>query len=118
MGQGRRQEPVLPKGISMKSKRIIIDLPEAAAWRRVWQKLRNFIIFLILIGVFAMYLGVPHVQYEYRYKRVGDARIKTDADYWSVTGKRVYGYGSPAERADFPYVIWVPIGEVIDLNAR
>lgn len=117
MGQGGWQKPVLPKGIIMKNNRIIIDLPGDAAWRRVRQKVRNFIVFLILTGVLAAYLGVPHVQYEYRFKRVGDAQIKTDADYWSVSGKRVYGYGSLAERADFPFVIWVPLTEVVDFDA-
>lgn len=89
----------------------------AEAWRRFRRKLRRYCIWLAVGCVFVAWFGLPHAQWDYRYQNVGQERVKTDADYYSLTGKRVYGYGSRAYQSDFPILIFVPLNELIDWKA-
>ena len=91
--------------------------PIITGWQRVGRLVRNALILFVAVLLMVWFAGVPHVQFDYRYQHHGRAKVKMDADYWSVTGKRVYGYGSDAAARNYPFLIFVPVTEVIDLPA-
>lgn len=93
--------------------------PVKPLYKAYWRGLRNYYVFLSLLGIACWFYGVPHLQWNYSHVGQRDSQgfvradQKLDAWYFSVTGWRHvqtgdYGLGG------LPVVLFIPLYDCLE----